>query len=312
LTLVELHTAGDPMRATKWLNCRLADVQAQLAGQGHGVSRPVIGRLLKAHAYRLRANRKELTGPQPPERNAQFEHIAAQRQQHVAAGQPVISVDTKKKELIGDFKNAGRIWGRSPEWVNAHDFEQDALGKAAPYGIYDLQHNQGTVYVGQSADTPTFAVDNIAHWCATERLARFPQATALLIEADSGGSNAAHSRVWKQRLQEQVADSFGLTVTVCHYPTGASKWHPVEHRVFSEISKTWAGCPLRTLDLALDYIRQTRTQTGLRVQARLVTHHYATGVKVTDGEMDALNLQRHAVCPQWNYTIRPRPDRCLN
>jgi hypothetical protein len=312
LTLVEPHTAGDPMTTTKWLNCRLADVQAQLAGQGHGVSRPVIGRLLKAHDYRLRANRKELTGPQPPDRNAQFEHIAAQRQQHVGAGQPVISIDTKKKELIGDFKNAGRTWGRTPERVNAHDFEHDALGKAVPYGIYDLQHNQGTVYVGQSADTPTFAVDNIAHWCATERLARFPQATALLIEADSGGSNAARSRVWKQQLQEKVADRFGLTVTVCHYPTGASKWNPVEHRLFSEISKTWAGCPLRTFDLVLDYIQQTCTQTGLRVQAHLVTNHYATGVKVTDDEMDALNLERHEICPQWNYTIRPRTDHCVN
>jgi len=312
LTLVEPHTAGDPMTTTKWLNCRLADVQAQLAGQGHGVSRPVIGRLLKAHDYRLRANRKELTGPQPPDRNAQFEHIAAQRQQHVVAGQPVISIDTKKKELIGDFKNAGRTWGRTPERVNAHDFEHDALGKAVPYGIYDLQHNQGTVYIGQSADTPTFAVDNIAHWCATERLARFPQATELLIEADSGGSNAARSRVWKQQLQEKVADRFGLTVTVCHYPTGASKWNPVEHRLFSEISKTWAGCPLRTFDLVLDYIQQTCTQTGLRVQAHLVTNHYATGVKVTDDEMDALNLERHEICPQWNYTIRPRTDHCVN
>jgi hypothetical protein len=312
LTLVEPHTAGDPMATTKWLNYRLSDVQEQLAVQGHVVSRPVIGRLLQAHAYRLRANRKELTGPQSPDRNAQFEHITAQRQQHVAAGQPVISIDTKKKELIGDFKNAGRAWGRTPERVNAHDFEQDALGKAVPYGIYDVQHNQGTVYVGQSADTPTFAVDNIAHWCATERLARFPQATELLIEADSGGSNAARSRVWKQQLQEKVADRFGLTVTVCHYPTGASKWNPVEHRLFSEISKTWAGCPLRTFELALDYIRQTRTQTGLRVQAHLVTDHYATGVRVTDDQMDALNLQRHDVCPQWNYTIRPRTGRCLN
>jgi len=154
------------------------------------------------------------------------------------------------------------------------------------------------VYVGQSADTPTFAVDSIAHWCATERRERFPQATELLIGADSGGSNAARSRVWKQQLQEKVADRFGLNVTVCHYPTGASKWNPVEHRLFSEICKTWAGCPLRTFDLALDYIRQTRTQTGLRVQAHLVTDHYATGVRVTDDQMDALNLQRYDVCPQ--------------
>jgi hypothetical protein len=304
--LVEPHTAGDPMNDAKWLNCRLADLQEQLEAQGHAVSRPVIGRLLKAHDYRLHTNAKELSGPAQPERNAQFEHINEQRATHVAAAQPVISVDTKKKELIGDFKNAGRIWSQSPELVNVHDFAQDALGKAVPYGIYDVQHNQGTVYVGQSADTPTFAVANIAQWCATERLERFPQATELLIEADGGGSNASRSRVWKQQLQEQVADRFGLTVTVCHYPTGASKWNPVEHRLFSEISKTWAGCPLRTFDLALHYIRQTKTQTGLTVQAHLVPEHYATGVKVSDEELDALNLQRHDVCPQWNYTIRPR------
>jgi len=279
---------------------------------GHAVSRPVISRLLKAHDYRLHTNAKELSGAAHPERNAQFEHISEQRTKHLAAAQPVISVDTKKKELIGDFKNAGRIWSQSPELVNVHDFAQDALGKAVPYGIYDVQHKQGTVYVGQSADTPTFAVANIAQWCATERLERFPQATALLIEADGGGSNASRSRVWKQQLQEQVADRFGLTVTVCHYPTGASKWNPVEHRLFSEISKTWAGCPLRTFDLALRYIRQTKTQTGLTVQAHLVTEHYATGVKVSDEEMDALNLQRHDVCPQWNYTIRPRTNPSPN
>ena len=167
------------------------------------------------------------------------------------------------------------------------------------------------VYVGQSTDTPTFAVANIAHWCASERLQRFPQATELLIQANSGGSNAARSRVWKQQLQEKVADRFGLTVTVCHYPTGASKWNPVEHRLFSEISKTWAGCPLRTFDLALDYIRQIRTQTGLRVQAHLVTDHYATGVRVTDYQMDALNLQQQRSVPVELHhapTDRPPPE----
>jgi hypothetical protein len=165
------------MSDAKWLNCRLDDLPAQLAEQGHGVSRPVIGRLLHAHDYHLHANAKELSGPAQPERNTQFEHIRAQRAQHLAAAQPVISVDTKKKELMGDFKNAGRTWSQRPARVNVHDFAQDAVGKAVPYGIYDVQHNQGTVYVGQSADTPTFAVANIARWCATERLERFPQAT---------------------------------------------------------------------------------------------------------------------------------------
>ncbi len=308
MALVEPHTAGDPMSNAKWLNCRLADLQEQLNGQGHVVSRPVISRLLKAHDYHLRVNVKALNGSAHPERNAQFEHIREQRTKHLAAAQPVLSVDSKKKELIGDFKNAGRTWSQEPERVNVHDFAQDALGKAVPYGLYDVQNNQGTIYLGQSTDTPTFAVENIARWCATERLERFPQANALLIEADSGGSNGSRSRVWKQQLQEQVADRFGLTVTVCHYPTGTSKWNPIEHRLFSEISKTWAGCPLRTFELALHYMRQTKTQTGLKVQAHLVTQDYALGVKVSDAQMDALHLQRHAVCPQWNYTIRPRTN----
>ncbi len=295
------------MSAQKWLNCRLSDIRQQLDQRGHRVSKPVISRLLRAHDYRLRANVKHHAGPQHPERDQQFQHLHAQRAVHQAAGQPVISVDTKKKELVGNFKNAGQIWCQTAEVVDAHDFPQDAVGRAVPYGIYDLQHNRGTVYVGQSADTPAFAVDNIAHWCATELRTRFPDATQLLIEADSGGSNSARSRVWKQRLQEQVADRFGLTVTVCHYPTGASKWNPIEHRVFSEISKTWAGCPLRSFAAVVQYIEDTRTHTGLTVAAHHVTTTYATGVKIPDAAMATLNLQTHEVCPQWNYTIHPRP-----
>jgi hypothetical protein len=190
--------------------------------------------------------------------------------------------------------------------VDVHDFPQDAVGRAVPYGIYDLQHNRGTVYIGQAADTPAFAVDNIAQWCATELRERFPDATQLLIEADSGGSNSARSRVWKQALQAQGADRFGLTVTVCHYPTGASKWNPIEHRLFSEISKTWAGCPLRSFEAVVDYIQDTRTHTGLRVNAHLVATFYAPGGKVPPAVMATLNIQAHEVCPQWNYTIRPR------
>jgi hypothetical protein len=290
----------------KWLNCRLRDIEARLDELDHGVSPPVISRLLKKHDYRLRANVKERTNKQHPERERQFEHILQQRDKHQSAQQPVLSVDTKKKELIGNFKNPGRIWCQEPEEVNVHDFRNDATGRAVPYGIYDLQHNRGTVYVGQSADTPAFAVDNIAHWCQTERLVHYPEATHLLIEADCGGSNGYRSRVWKRDLQVKVADAFGLTVTVCHYPTGASKWNPIEHRLFSEISKTWAGCPLRSYDRMLHYIRDTQTQTGLTVQAHLVTEKYETGVKVPDEEMDALNIRFHEVCPQWAYTISPR------
>jgi hypothetical protein len=292
----------------KWLNCRLRTIQERLDEQGHGVSLPVISRLLKKHDYRLRANVKQLAGKQHSDRDRQFEHIRDQRTKHQAAGQPVLSVDTKKKELIGNFKNSGQIWCQEPERVNMHDFRQDAIGRAVPYGIYDPQNNRGTIYVGQSADTPAFAVDNIVHWCQTERLVFFPDASHLMIEADSGGSNSCRSRVWKRDLQEKVADAFGLTITVCHYPTGASKWNPIEHRLFNEVSKTWAGCPLRSYDTMLHYIRDTKTQTGLTVQAHLVTQTYETGVKVPDNEMDALNIQFHGVCPQWNYTIYPRSN----
>jgi hypothetical protein len=294
------------MSEQKWLNCRLTDIRQRLLQQGHQVSKPVISRILRAHHYTLHANAKQATGADHPDRDTQFRYIQSQRAAHLASGQPVISVDTKKKELVGNFKNDGRVWGQSPEIVDAHDFPHDAVGRAVPYGIYDLHYNRGTVYIGQSADTPTFAVENIAHWCRTELRERYPRATRLLIEADSGGSNSARSRVWKWQLQEQVADALQLTVTVCHYPTGASKWNPIEHRLFSEISKTWAGCPLRSFGLVQHYIRDTRTATGLAVQAHLVTNAYATGIKVSDTVMAALNIQAHQVCPQWNYTIAPR------
>jgi len=307
LELVAPHTAGDPMSAAKWLNCRLTDIRRELTSRGHAVSKPVISRLLRAQGYSLRANVKQAAGNQHPERDRQFQYIRAQRAAHLDTGQPVISVDTKKKELVGNFKNTGQVWCQEAEEVDAHDFPQDAVGRAVPYGIYDLGHNRGTVYVGHSADTPTFAVDNIARWCVTELPQRFPQATRLLIEADSGGSNSARSRVWKEQLQVQIADRLGLTITVCHYPTGASKWNPVEHRLFSEISKTWAGCPLRSFALVLHYINDTRTATGLRVQAHFVSTVYETGVKVSDEQMATLALQVHEVCPQWNYTIHPRP-----
>jgi hypothetical protein len=239
------------MTAAKWLNCRLVDIQERLAGLGHPASKPVISRLLRTHDYRLRANVKQAGGATHPDRDRQFRYIGAQPDHYLAQGWPVISVDTKKKELIGNFKNPGRIWGQEAEQVDAHDFPQDALGRAVPYGIYDLHANCGTVYVGQSADTPAFAVANLAHWVGGEMRERYPTATQLLIEADGGGSNSARSRVWKYRLQTQIADPYGLTLTVCHYPPGASKWNPIEHRLFSEISKTWAGCPLRSFEVML-------------------------------------------------------------
>ena len=300
------------MSDRKWLNCRLVDIEERLDEPEHRVSQPVISRLLRKHNYSLRANVKEQSNKQHPDRDRQFRYIHEQRAKHQSAGHPTLSVDTKKKELVGDFKNPGRIWCQTAEVVDAHDFPSDALGRAVPHGIYDQQHNRGTVYVGQSADTPTFAVDNIVRWCQTERLEYWSDATHLMIEADCGGSNGYRSRVWKRDLQEKVADQFGLTITVCHYPTGASKWNPIEHRLFSEISKTWAGCPLRSFDDVLYYIRDTKTQTGLTVDAHLVTETYERGVKVPDKEMRALSIQSHDVCPQWNYTICPRSNPILS
>ncbi len=294
------------MSNDKWLNCRLPDIQARLREQGYHLSLPVISRLLKAQHYRLRGNRKQLSGAAHPDRDTQFRYIQEQRTAHLEAAQPVISVDTKKKELIGDFKQAGRTWGTAPELVNDHDFPQDALGRAVPYGIYDLARNAGTVYVGSSADTAQFAVDNIAAWCSDILPVYYPTATRLLIEADGGGSNGSRSRGWKAALQEQVADRFGLEVTVCHYPPGCSKWNWIEHRLFSEISKTWAGCPLRTWELILSYIRETTTSTGLTVTAQRVSTVYPLGVKISDAVMASLNVMAHCVCPAWNYTISPR------
>jgi hypothetical protein len=300
------------MSERKWLNCRLADLAEKLDAQGHGVSCPVISRLLHVHDYALHGNVKEVEGTSHPDRDTQFRYIQAQRAQHVAAGHACLSVDTKKKELIGNFKNAGQGWGLNAERVNVHDFPSEAEGRAVPYGLYDHQHNCGTIYVGQSADTPTFAVDNLVRWCETDLPLLYPGTSDLLIEADSGGSNSARSRVWKQLLQEKVADRFGVTITVCHYPTGCSKWNLIEHRLFSEVSKTWAGCPLRSWELMLHYIRETTTETGLTVRAVLVTQAYETGLKVSDEIMAGLNLQYHDVCPQWNYTIRPRSVTTLN
>jgi hypothetical protein len=295
------------MSDRKWLNCRLGDIQERLGN--HRVSKPVISRLLKAHHYCLRVNTKQICSQQDPERTEQFEYIQEQRRQHQEAGEPHIRTETKKKELIGNFRNPGRVWCQTAERVNVHDFKQDALGTAVPYGVYDLQFNHGTVYLGRSADVPGFAVDHIAAWCATERLLRFPNSRCLLIETDSGGSNSAVSRAWKYHLQNKVADRFDLMVTVCHYPTGTSKWNPIEHRLFSEISKTWAGCPLRTFTLAAHYIRETKTQTGLVVSAHHVRKKYVTGEKISDEQMATLNIVYHEICPPWNYTIYPHGYR---
>jgi Rhodopirellula transposase DDE domain len=295
------------MSEQKWVRSSLRRLGTCLSETGHPISPPTVGRVLDELGYALHVNAKKVDArASHPERNAQFEQIALQRQRFEAAGLPIISVDTKKKELIGNFKNAGQSWSQEGAAVNVHDFPQDALGRAVPYGIYDVLNNRGTVYVGSGADTPDFAVAAIARWWETEGRARFAHAHELLILADAGGSNGYRPRLWKQQVQEQLSDGLGLSVTVCHYPTGCSKWNPIEHRLFSHISLNWAGKPLRTWEMVLRYLRGTTTRTGLEVRADLHEGDYVTGRSVSDSEMQSLNLERHPVCPSWTYTIRPR------
>ncbi len=261
---------------------------------------------MKKADYSLKVNSKRLAGAQHPDRNTQFEYIDAQKLLFLSHGWPVISVDAKKKELIGDFKNAGRCWCQAAEAVNDHDFESEAICKAVPYGIYDLNHNRGYIYVSQSADTAQFAVEMIARWWKTFGQYDFPNAPGLLTLCDGGGSNGWRSRLWKLQLQEQLADRLGLEVMVCHYPKNASKWNPIEHRLFGPVSLNWAGKPLRTLETMLAYIRGTTTRKGLQVAAFQIDRVYERGIKVEDDVIQGLNMQRHSTCPNWNYTIRPR------
>lgn len=294
------------MSRKKWVRSSLRQLSASLEKVGFRVGHVTVGRLLKELGFSLKANRKRLTGPPHPDRDRQFRYIERVKGLFRAAGHPIISVDSKKKELIGNFKNAGRTWCREAEAVNVYDFPQDAVGQAVPYGIYDLQHNLGYVAVGTSADTSQFAVDAIAWWWELEDRPTFADETKLLILSDAGGSDGCRFRLWKQQLQEQLADRLGIEVMVCHYPTGASKWNPIEHRLFSYISLNWAGKPLRSFEALLGYIRGTTTQTGLKVKACLLDRVYQKGIKISDQEMAALNLQRRSVCPRWNYIIKPR------
>jgi len=255
--------------------------------------------------YSLRVNHKKLSTDHSPDRNHQFLYLGDLRDRFQRSGLPIISVDTKKRELVGDFKNLGARWDLSPRLVNDHDFRSDSSGVAIPYGIYDLLANRGSVVVGVSHDTPTFAAHAIAHWWRQEGLLRYPRSRQLLILSDTGGSNGYRCRAWKTQLQSQLADSHGLTLTVAHYPTGASKWNPIEHRLFSEISKNWAGEPLDSYHKILHFIRSTKTQTGLSVNAHLDRRHYPTGTEPTPQQLQALRIRPHQTLPKWNYTISP-------
>ena len=295
------------MSTQKWVRSSLRALSARLRHAGHTASAPTVRRLLTKHDYSLRVNAKEKEArAQHPDRDTQFRDIAPQKQAFLASGDPIISVDTKKKELIGNFKNAGRTWRQEADIVNVHDFLSDALGRGTPYGILDVQRNEGVVYVGTSADTPEFAVEAIARWWQDHGHTAYPGATRLLILADAGGSNGCRPRLWKAQLQHHLSDALHLRVTVCHYPTGCSKWNPIEHRLFSHISINWAGKPLRTWETMLELIRSTTTHTGLKVSAHLLDGIFEKGKKVSEAVTKTLNMTRHAICPQWNYTIIPR------
>lgn len=299
--------AGEPQRSKRWVCQSLSKIQAALLEQkALELSRETIRALLNEQDIRPKSNIKRLHPYPHPDRDRQFQYLISQRTAFAKAGWPYLSVDTKKKEWLGNFFNPGSQWCRQATAVNTHDFPSYATGLAIPYGLYDLRYNLGYVGVGQSADTPEFAVDVLVWWWQQFGQYLYPEAPELLITADGGGSNGYRPRRWKQQLQVKLADAFGLTVTVCHYPTGASKWNPIEHRLFSQISKTWAATPLTTYDLVLDGIRSTTTNTGLRVEATLIETIYQKGLSVTDEEMELLMIEKHSVCPQWNYTIRPR------
>jgi Rhodopirellula transposase DDE domain len=306
-SLVEPVTRGDPESPLRWTCKSLRVLAAQLCKQGHRVSHQLVADLLEALGYSLQANQKTKEGTADhPDRNAQFDYINQQVKTAQANGQPAISVDTKKKELIGDFKNGGRELRPKgdPERVRVHDFVIEALGKIAPYGIYDPTHNLGWVNVGTDHDTAAFAVESIRQWWQTMGSALYPEAHSLLIMADGGGSNGYRVRLWKTQLQT-LADATGLSVTVCHFPPGTSKWNKIEHRLFSFITQNWRGKPLVSHEVVIQLIAATTTRTGLRVEAHLDLNRYEAGIKVTDAEFAQVNLQRHEFHGEWNYTIAP-------
>jgi hypothetical protein len=303
---MEHDTAGDPVSGIKWTRRTTEKIATELASAGIEVCANTVAKLLKGFGFRLRVNHKKLNRQDDPGRDAQFAYIAAMRETFTRAGLPVLSVDSKHRELVGEFRNAGATWAKEPVAVLDHDFLSDATGVALPYGIYDLAANHACVSVGTTHDTPVFAVDNLARWWACHGRRRYRGATELLVLADSGGSNGARCKAWKHGLQHRLCDRYGLSVTICHYPSGASKWNPIEHRVFSEISKNWAGRPLTDYETVLNYISTTRTKTGLRVDAHLIRADYPTGVEVSDKEMKDLSVHPHDTQPGRNYTIRPR------
>jgi hypothetical protein len=306
--LLEGEIGGDPMSERRWARSSLSHISKELKQAGHQACPHTVKDLLKRLGFSLKGNERKQgqSRKNQPERDEQFRYIATQRASFSASGLPIISVDTKKKELIGNFRNKGKLWCKKADEVDEHDFPSAAECRSVPFGIYELARNKGHVYVGMSNDTPEFAVTSIAKWWEQDGRVAYPQAHQLLILADSGGSNGCRARAWKCNLQSLVSNRFGLKLTISHYPTGCSKWNPVEHRLFSYISINWAGKPLRSLGIMLGYIRGTRTETGLAVTAHLDEGFYKKSVPYSLKDVDQLCLKTHDVCPQWNYTISPQ------
>jgi hypothetical protein len=306
LALVEPEERGDPMSPLRWTTRSTRNLADELARQGHRVSADTVGDLLRAEGFSLQGNAKTLEGRRHPDRDAQFRYINEQVKAHQGTADPVISVDTKKKELVGQFANAGREWQpkSQPVATHTHDFPGDSTGKAVPYGVYDITGNTGWVSVGTDHDTAAFAVESIRRWWKAAGQAEYPLARRLLITADAGGSNGYRTRAWKAELAALAVET-GLEITVCHFPPGTSKWNKVEHRLFSHITMNWRGRPLASHEVIVQTIAATTTRTGLRVHAELDTSAYDTGIKISDRQMEALPLSRHDWHGDWNYTLRP-------
>ena len=307
---MEHETAGDPVSGCKWTRKSTAKIAKQLHQAGVQVSAKTVAKLLKQMNFSLRMNLKCLESGQskPPDarqRDLQFRYIHRQIGRSIANGIPFISVDTKSRELIGPFHHAGRKWSAEAIKVLDHDFPSDASGVAIPYGVYDRLRNEGFVGVGTSRDTPAFAVDTICLWWQHIGIKHYPNAQDLLILADCGGSNGYRPRLWKYQLQHAFCNRFGMTVKVCHYPPGSSKWNPIEHRMFSFISMNWAAQPLLDYETVLNFIATTATEAGLKINSCLNDADYATGIKISDREMQELKLKRHTLRPNWNYSICP-------
>ncbi len=309
-SLVDPSTRGDPQSPLRWTCKSTTRLAEELTGQGHAVSPSTVGRLLKAAGYSLQGNRKTKEGGDHPDRNAQFEHINATVRAFQRRGQPVISVDTKKKELVGEFKNGGREWRPcgEPEEVLVHDFMDKELGKAIPYGVYDVTGNQGWVSVGTDHDTARFATEAIRRWWTKMGARRYPGADRLLVTADGGGSNGSRCRLWKVALQE-LAVRLGMTLHVCHFPPGTSKWNKIEHRMFCHITQNWRGRPLISHEVIINLIANTATEGGLTIQAELDRGSYPIGIKVTDEQLAAVNMTPHAFHGEWNYSIQAAKRR---